>query len=163
VPDDAFKVHIFLFTFFGLIFRDLYTNVSSFYRKSRMVAYNWQPSHKLATTKSICVTNINIEITNARIDRVSHCYSERTKFCFVSIKNESQQLSTRRKTRLVQKKKVHHTTSRLSKVGTYLYIPEAVGSVWFMNKTYILSPIEFKQTLSIPLNMRCQERIGYMI
>ena len=49
------------------------------------------------------------------------------------------------------------------KVDTYLYIPEAVGSVWFVNKAYIFSPIKFKQTFRIPLNMRGQEWISYML
>lgn len=155
VPDDTFKVHVILFTPLSLIFRDLYNlNVSYIYWKSRIVllAYNWQPPHKLSTTNSVGITNIYIEVPNTCIDWVSHCYSERTELCFIGIKNERQDFSTRRKTRLVQKK-IYIILQRLPNVDTYLYIPEAVGGVWFMNKAYILSPIKFIQTLGIPLNV----------
>lgn len=69
------------------------------------MAYDWQPPHKLTPTDTIGITNTNNEIPNACVDRVSHCGSKRTKFSFISVKNKSQKLSTRRKARLIQKKK----------------------------------------------------------
>ena len=165
MPDETFKVYIVLFTFLSLVFWDLPMLMSVIYWRSiTIVDYNWQPPHKLTPTNTIGITNTNIEIPDACIDRVSRCSSKRTKFRFISVNNKSQKLSTRRKARLIQKKFVHHiTTIGVPKVDTYLYIPEAVGGVWLMNKSRVLSPIKFKKTLSIPLNMRGQERIGYML
>ena len=110
------------------------------------MAYNRQPPHQLTTTDTIGITNANIEVSNTRIDRVSHYSSKWTKFSLISVKNESQKFSTRRKARLIKNfftsyynvlpKKIHTCMSqrRLAVLGSWIkriyLVPSNLNKCW---------------------------------
>ena len=127
--------------------------------------YNRQKSNNAPASGAFAVSNFDIQICNPCNDWIVLPSSEARPLGFICKQDEPKGLSAFGKLRLCGAEQIMNIYRRVinKDVCTYLHIPHPACSIRVINKPHSRLPVVLVKALSIPLEVRSEQRVLYLI